>query len=199
MYFQSIKENWFPETKQLESVSAYVELYCHPNYMRLRISPWYLLSLGYSTNNIFLNDPQCRPQVVANWLEFYIPYEGCLTVRQMDLYDLGKCWPTSCHFAKSMRKQLTKNVTSWQMCSKVPDYSRYQSPSKNIVRFGFKAFTFLKKHSNVYIQCKLVVCKEGSANSRCRQGCIRRRKRAANAYHHEEINVMAGPLQLQNA
>ncbi|XP_075697345.1 scavenger receptor cysteine-rich domain-containing protein DMBT1-like [Rhinoderma darwinii] len=83
-------------------------------------------------------------------------------------------------------------------CSRVPDYRTYQSSSSSIVRFGFNAFSFLKKHSNVYIHCTLVVCKEGSANSRCSQGCMHRRKRAADLHQLREVNVLVGPVHLQH-
>ncbi|XP_075207741.1 CUB and zona pellucida-like domain-containing protein 1 [Anomaloglossus baeobatrachus] len=59
-----------------------VRLSCHSDYMEVQISLWYLQSLRYSSDDLFLNDPQCRPQLVANWLQFHIPYDSCLTVKQ---------------------------------------------------------------------------------------------------------------------
>ncbi|XP_063773612.1 deleted in malignant brain tumors 1 protein-like [Pseudophryne corroboree] len=57
-------------------------LSCASHYMEAQISIWYLQSMGYSVNDIFLNDPQCRPQIYGNWLIFYISYDQCGTIRQ---------------------------------------------------------------------------------------------------------------------
>ncbi|XP_040294209.1 deleted in malignant brain tumors 1 protein-like, partial [Bufo bufo] len=61
-----------------------VSLSCYSEYMKARISLSYLQTLEYSSDNIFLNDPQCRPQVVSGWAEFLIPYGRCLTVKQVE-------------------------------------------------------------------------------------------------------------------
>ncbi|KAM4770991.1 scavenger receptor cysteine-rich domain-containing protein DMBT1-like [Rhinophrynus dorsalis] len=62
--------------------SQNVTLLCSSSYMQAKISTWYLQSLGYSANEIYLNDPQCRPQQSGNYLIFYIQYNQCGTVRQ---------------------------------------------------------------------------------------------------------------------
>ncbi|KAM4694270.1 scavenger receptor cysteine-rich domain-containing protein DMBT1-like [Discoglossus pictus] len=59
-----------------------VTLLCTSDYMRAEISVWYLQSLGYSENDIYLNDPQCRPQRYGSWMTYYIYYNQCGTVRQ---------------------------------------------------------------------------------------------------------------------
>uniref|UniRef100_A0A8C5MFI6 CUB and zona pellucida-like domain-containing protein 1 n=1 Tax=Leptobrachium leishanense TaxID=445787 RepID=A0A8C5MFI6_9ANUR len=59
-----------------------VTLSCTSSYMEAQISAVYLQSLGYSANEISLNDPQCRPQIYGSWLIFYIQYNQCGTVRQ---------------------------------------------------------------------------------------------------------------------
>ncbi|XP_040294713.1 deleted in malignant brain tumors 1 protein-like isoform X1 [Bufo bufo] len=271
-----------------------VSLSCYSEYMKARISLSYLQTLEYSSANIFLNDPQCRPQVASGWAEFHIPYGRCLTVKQVEndtITYTNTLFTGSADTIVVYRKKLgltlkcrmyqdtvvegiysaddfikntfiqyglfSANLTffqSWNYiypvnqypyyvalnqhlylqaalltsepdlvvfldtcvaspdefdftrnvyyivrngCGRVPDYRTYPSTSNHIVRIGFNAFSFLKKHSNVYIQCKLVVCKEGSANSRCSQGCIRRHKRAVNSYHHEEVHVVVGPVQLE--
>lgn len=55
--------------------------------MEARIATGYLQSLGFSGNEIFLNDPQCHPQKYGNWLIFYIPYDECGTIRQVRWVD----------------------------------------------------------------------------------------------------------------
>ncbi|KAG9466800.1 hypothetical protein GDO78_016052 [Eleutherodactylus coqui] len=271
-----------------------VSLSCHSDYMKARVSLGYLESLGYSSDDVLLNDPECRPQVVSDWLEFRIPYERCLTVKQVEndtisytntlfthsdntvviyrkklgltlncrlyrdtvvegmysandfiknaiiqygLYSADLTFYYSSRFVnpvydypyyvelnQHLYLQATLNTSDPSLvlfidtcvaspdesdftrnvfyiirdgCVKDPHYRTHQSPSNNMVRFGFNAFTFLKRHSNVYIQCKLVVCKEGSANSRCSQGCVRRHKRAADPYHEEEVHVVAGPVEMK--
>ncbi|XP_075697140.1 scavenger receptor cysteine-rich domain-containing protein DMBT1-like [Rhinoderma darwinii] len=63
--------------------STNVTLSCHSDYMEARVSSRYLESLGYSWNNIFLNDPQCRPKILGDWLEFHIPYQNCFTLKKV--------------------------------------------------------------------------------------------------------------------
>ncbi|CAJ0948453.1 unnamed protein product [Ranitomeya imitator] len=60
-----------------------VTLSCHSDYMVARVSLRYLDSLGYSSDNILLNDPQCRPRILSDCLEFHVPYQSCLTVKQV--------------------------------------------------------------------------------------------------------------------
>ncbi|XP_068111213.1 CUB and zona pellucida-like domain-containing protein 1 [Hyperolius riggenbachi] len=59
-----------------------VTLSCSSDYMEARISVSYLQFLGHSPENLYLNDPQCRPRVSSDWLEFIIPYQKCQTVKQ---------------------------------------------------------------------------------------------------------------------
>ncbi|XP_018429572.1 PREDICTED: deleted in malignant brain tumors 1 protein-like [Nanorana parkeri] len=61
-----------------------VALYCTSDLMEAQVSVQYLQSLGYSTNDVFLNDAKCRPYRSGNWLIFYIPYNQCGTVKQGD-------------------------------------------------------------------------------------------------------------------
>ncbi|KAM3913968.1 scavenger receptor cysteine-rich domain-containing protein DMBT1-like [Leptodactylus fuscus] len=60
-----------------------VTLSCHSDYMEAEISLQYLESLGYSSSNIFLKDPECRPRILGDRLEFHIPYQRCLTSKQV--------------------------------------------------------------------------------------------------------------------
>ncbi|KAM4694269.1 scavenger receptor cysteine-rich domain-containing protein DMBT1-like [Discoglossus pictus] len=59
-----------------------VTLVCSSSFMQVEISVGYLQSLGYSENDLYLNDPQCRPQRYGNWVTHYIYYNQCGTVRQ---------------------------------------------------------------------------------------------------------------------
>ncbi|XP_075207748.1 CUB and zona pellucida-like domain-containing protein 1 [Anomaloglossus baeobatrachus] len=61
-----------------------VSLSCYSDYMVVWVSLSFLQSLEYSPDQVFLNDPQCRPQVVSDWLEFNINYDGCLTIKQVE-------------------------------------------------------------------------------------------------------------------
>ncbi|KAM8924675.1 scavenger receptor cysteine-rich domain-containing protein DMBT1-like [Pelodytes ibericus] len=80
-------------------------------------------------------------------------------------------------------------------CIRAPGFHTHHSFSRSTVRFGFSAFSFLGQHSSVYLHCKLVVCKQYSYPSRCSQGCLTRHKRDVQS-SHEEVYVVAGPLQL---
>ncbi|XP_019411716.1 PREDICTED: deleted in malignant brain tumors 1 protein-like [Crocodylus porosus] len=81
-------------------------------------------------------------------------------------------------------------------CPIDPTYNTYYSPSSNIVRFKFNAFKFLNRHSEVYLQCKMVVCTENDPSSRCYQGCLARYKRDTSSYQ-KKMDVIVGPVQLQ--
>ncbi|XP_073416258.1 scavenger receptor cysteine-rich domain-containing protein DMBT1-like isoform X4 [Dendrobates tinctorius] len=66
----------------ISQTSQNVTLTCTSSYMEAQINIGYLQSLGYSPNDIFLNDPRCHPQNYGNWIVFSIPYDRCGTVRQ---------------------------------------------------------------------------------------------------------------------
>uniref|UniRef100_A0A8C0IXR5 CUB and zona pellucida-like domain-containing protein 1 n=1 Tax=Chelonoidis abingdonii TaxID=106734 RepID=A0A8C0IXR5_CHEAB len=42
----------------------------------------YLLSQGYTAENVSLNDPYCKPKITTNDIIFNIPYNGCGTKRE---------------------------------------------------------------------------------------------------------------------
>ncbi|XP_066506067.1 deleted in malignant brain tumors 1 protein-like [Hoplias malabaricus] len=65
-------------------------------------------------------------------------------------------------------------------------------------QFHFQAFKFLRTHSYVFLQCRVIVCADSDRNSRCKQGCLRRKKRSLqndSAHHTETITL--GPITLQ--
>ncbi|XP_078500101.1 scavenger receptor cysteine-rich domain-containing protein DMBT1-like isoform X20 [Lissotriton helveticus] len=79
-------------------------------------------------------------------------------------------------------------------CVRDSTYQTYESPMDE-ARFSFRAFDFLRYHPNVYLRCKMVVCSINDNSSRCRQGCLMRRKRSPGRYHRE-LEVVVGPIQL---
>ncbi|CAH2250960.1 deleted in malignant brain tumors 1 [Pelobates cultripes] len=271
-----------------------VTLTCTTNYMEARISVWYLQSLGFSSSDIFLNDPQCRPQTYGSWLTFYIYYNQCGTLRQGErdtisysntingynaneiierskklslnlqcqmyqnsmveimyhandviqqnltrygLYNAGLAFYYNPSFTSPVYQypyyvQLDQNLyLQATLHSSDPDlilfvdtcvaspsssdfvtrtydiirngcvrdstYSTYSSPYPYQARFGFRAFGFLQNYSSVYLQCKLTVCQRYNYNSRCYQGCLARRKRAAEQIH-DQITVSLGPFERKN-
>ncbi|XP_069599772.1 scavenger receptor cysteine-rich domain-containing protein DMBT1-like [Ranitomeya imitator] len=272
-----------------------VRLSCYSDYMIVWVSLSYLQSLEYTPDQVFLNDPWCRPQVLADWLEFKTNYHECLTVKQVENDTISytntlvtnsantivthkkklclnvKCrlyqetvvegmyaedaiktktlvqygmyaaeltffqsssfiqpvndYPYNVELNQHLHLQITVHTSDPTMvlfldtcvesanafeftrnvhyiirngCIRVQHYKTYPSPSNNVIRFGYNAFSFSRNQCNVYILCKIVVCSEGNANSRCSQGCARRRKRTTDSLQHKEINVVAGPLHLQH-
>ncbi|XP_056419592.1 deleted in malignant brain tumors 1 protein [Hyla sarda] len=272
-----------------------VTLSCTSSYMEARITVGYLQSLGYSANNIFLNDPQCLPQNYGHWLIFNIPYDACGTIRQGERDTISylntvvgyhtdevivrnrklnlnlRCqmfqntmveimyhadditnqnltqyglYSASLNFYQSptfmypvynypyyvqLNQNLYLQATVYSSdsnltlfvdsCVASPDandfvtqtydlirngcvrdstYVKYPTYSSNQVRFGFRAFGFVRRFSRVYLQCKLTVCQRNSYNSRCYQGCINRRKRALTT-SHDQINVTVGPFILEES
>ncbi|XP_060130789.1 deleted in malignant brain tumors 1 protein-like isoform X2 [Zootoca vivipara] len=68
--------------------------------------------------------------------------------------------------------------------------------SNNNVRFKFNSFKFLYEHNQIYLQCKLVVCKAYDYSSRCYQGCLTRRKRETDNLQ-DKVDVVVGPVKLR--
>uniref|UniRef100_A0A8C3F0Q7 Scavenger receptor cysteine-rich domain-containing protein DMBT1 n=1 Tax=Chrysemys picta bellii TaxID=8478 RepID=A0A8C3F0Q7_CHRPI len=57
-------------------------LLCLPEYMHAVVKRAYLLSQGYTAENVRLNDPYCKPKITTNDIIFNIPYNGCGTRRE---------------------------------------------------------------------------------------------------------------------
>ncbi|NXF98366.1 DMBT1 protein, partial [Eubucco bourcierii] len=81
-------------------------------------------------------------------------------------------------------------------CIKDPTYSSYYSPQSTTARFAFNAFSFVSRYPAVYLQCQLVVCRYHDYSSRCYQGCVSRFRRNTDS-SHETVNVVVGPIKLQ--
>ncbi|KAL0169878.1 hypothetical protein M9458_034474, partial [Cirrhinus mrigala] len=61
----------------------------------------------------------------------------------------------------------------------------------------FRAFKFLRTHAYVFLQCKVIICPDNDYNSRCRQGCLSRRKRSLDSSTYHTNTVMLGPIKLK--
>ncbi|XP_064320553.1 deleted in malignant brain tumors 1 protein [Phalacrocorax carbo] len=81
-------------------------------------------------------------------------------------------------------------------CARDSSYTTYYSPYSHFARFKFNAFEFISRHTLVYLQCELVVCRFGDYSSHCYQGCINRSKRDTSSTE-EKVKVSIGPLQLR--
>ncbi|XP_069468092.1 deleted in malignant brain tumors 1 protein-like isoform X2 [Ambystoma mexicanum] len=80
-------------------------------------------------------------------------------------------------------------------CVRDSTYQTYFSPSADSVRFSFRAFSFVRPGSSVYLRCKMVICSGLDYSSRCRQGCLRRSRRSLGP-EHQETEVIVGPIIL---
>ncbi|KAA0711068.1 Deleted in malignant brain tumors 1 protein Hensin [Triplophysa tibetana] len=81
-------------------------------------------------------------------------------------------------------------------CPRDNTYVSYTSGQFDYARFSFKGFEFLRTHAYVYLQCKVIICPESDANSRCRRGCQKRRRRSLETNHHTNT-VILGPIKLR--
>ncbi|XP_065602454.1 deleted in malignant brain tumors 1 protein-like isoform X2 [Cyrtonyx montezumae] len=81
-------------------------------------------------------------------------------------------------------------------CIKDPTYSSYYSPSPSVIRFAFNAFSFVNRYPSVYLQCELVVCRDGDYSSRCYQGCMSRFRRSVGS-SQGKVSAVIGPVQLR--
>uniref|UniRef100_A0A6J0SDQ3 Scavenger receptor cysteine-rich domain-containing protein DMBT1 n=1 Tax=Pogona vitticeps TaxID=103695 RepID=A0A6J0SDQ3_9SAUR len=81
-------------------------------------------------------------------------------------------------------------------CTQDSTYRSLHSPRNNEARFQFNSFKFLNQYNEVYLQCKLVVCRADDLSSRCYQECLTRRKRDVGE-PQEKVEVVVGPIKLQ--
>ncbi|KAJ8391790.1 hypothetical protein AAFF_G00085620 [Aldrovandia affinis] len=81
-------------------------------------------------------------------------------------------------------------------CRQDSSYYAYASGNREVAQFRFQAFQFLRTHNNVYLQCKVIICKAHDYNSRCTQGCRSRVARDLQSdSEHETATVILGPIQ----
>ncbi|RXN29839.1 deleted in malignant brain tumors 1 -like protein [Labeo rohita] len=82
-------------------------------------------------------------------------------------------------------------------CARDSTYYSYTSGYHYYARFRFQAFKFLRTQAYVYLQCKVIICPDNDYNSRCRQGCLSRRKRSLDSSTYHTNTVMLGPIKLK--
>ncbi|XP_073683452.1 scavenger receptor cysteine-rich domain-containing protein DMBT1-like isoform X2 [Garra rufa] len=82
-------------------------------------------------------------------------------------------------------------------CARDNTYYSYTSGHYYYARFRFQAFKFLRTHAYVFLQCKVIICPDNDYNSRCRQGCLSRRKRSLDSSTYHTNTVTLGPIKLK--
>lgn len=80
---------------------------------------------------------------------------------------------------------------SFLRCVRDPTYMSYLSPDRRIVQFRFRAPSFIRRYSSVYLQCKMVVCDRYDYSSRCYQGCLARGKRSTRDVDERLVTVVS--------
>ncbi|NXG31366.1 DMBT1 protein, partial [Dromaius novaehollandiae] len=65
-------------------------------------------------------------------------------------------------------------------CIRDPTYTNYYSLDKKTVQFKFRPRSFPRRHSAIYLQCKMAVCNKYNYFSRCYQGCMTRGKKGTS-------------------
>ncbi|XP_013358475.1 PREDICTED: deleted in malignant brain tumors 1 protein [Chinchilla lanigera] len=90
-----------------------------------------------------------------------------------------------------------------QGCIKDNTYVNLHSPQKNVAQFKFNAFSVLDSYDVVYLQCKIIMCRERDYSSRCSQGCAERKRRDADPLEPKEEQTehfqIVGPLEIHKA
>ncbi|XP_051578458.1 deleted in malignant brain tumors 1 protein-like [Myxocyprinus asiaticus] len=81
-------------------------------------------------------------------------------------------------------------------CARDSTYYSYTNGQHYFAQFHFQAFKFLRTHAYVYLQCKVIICPDNDYNSRCRQGCRKRRRRSLDTTYHTNT-VILGPIKLK--
>ncbi|XP_035255591.1 deleted in malignant brain tumors 1 protein isoform X4 [Anguilla anguilla] len=84
-------------------------------------------------------------------------------------------------------------------CKRDSSYYEYSSGSREVAQFRFQAFAFLRSHAEVYLQCKVAICRANDYSSRCSQGCRTRKARSLrSAANDEAATILLGPIQLRD-
>ncbi|XP_064173128.1 deleted in malignant brain tumors 1 protein-like isoform X2 [Anguilla rostrata] len=84
-------------------------------------------------------------------------------------------------------------------CKRDSSYYEYSSGSREVAQFRFQAFAFLRSHAEVYLQCKVAICRANDYSSRCSQGCRTRKARSLrSAANGETATILLGPIQLRD-
>ncbi|XP_038141380.1 deleted in malignant brain tumors 1 protein-like isoform X3 [Cyprinodon tularosa] len=100
-------------TSSLKSSSGSVD--CSSGNMNIVINRAYLNSLGYDSNNLYLNDPYCRPQISSDNLVFNFPLNTCGNIKQfvngrIVYSNFLRAWPST-HGEITRQSYLKMNVS----------------------------------------------------------------------------------------
>ena len=71
----------------------------------------------------------------------------------------------------------------------------YQYEKKAEQFFNLAAFRFKEEYDDVYIHCKLTVCRTDDAGSRCDKGCGENGRRRRSTEEDMSAELYVGPLQ----
>ncbi|CAH2322793.1 Hypothetical predicted protein [Pelobates cultripes] len=155
-----VLESWCSST-DIERVwnkdSSSVTLSCFTNFMEAQISLSYLQSMGYSPETVFLNDPKCRPRVISGWLEFHVPYQGCLTVEQTETDTIrytNKLWAYAAEpvITHSKKLSLTLKCEMYQEAMVDTIYHADDTIENTLTQYGLFStnLTFFQSASFLY-------------------------------------------------
>ena len=75
---------------------------------------------------------------------------------------------------------------------------KYNYGEKSQHFFSVSAFRFKEGYDDVFIHCKLTVCRDGDTDSRCARGCEGARRRRSLKEDDLSANLYIGPLKLTN-
>ncbi|CAJ0966264.1 unnamed protein product [Ranitomeya imitator] len=134
-----------------------VRLSCYSDYMIVWVSLSYLQSLEYTPDQVFLNDPWCRPQVLADWLEFKTNYHECLTVKQVEndtISYTNTLVTNSANTIVTHKKKLCLNVKCRLYQETVVEgmYAEDAIKTKTLVQYGMYAAELTFFQSSSFIQ-----------------------------------------------
>ncbi|XP_063048657.1 deleted in malignant brain tumors 1 protein-like [Engraulis encrasicolus] len=83
-------------------------------------------------------------------------------------------------------------------CPRDDSYRVHTTGTQPYATFEIRAFKFLRTHDTVYLQCKVLICPANDYNSRCRQGCQRRKARSLASPGHHTDTLVLGPIKLRD-
>lgn len=75
---------------------------------------------------------------------------------------------------------------------------KYTYEQKSEQFFSVAAFRFKEGYDDVFIHCKLTVCREDDSGSRCARGCEGGRRRRSINEEDVSVRLTIGPMKLTN-
>ncbi|XP_041363776.1 deleted in malignant brain tumors 1 protein-like [Gigantopelta aegis] len=105
------------------------------------------------------------------------------------------CWATSTSDSPDHSIETAGYFLIQNRCPADPTTKYIQADSQNKLRFLFKTFEYIRKQSEVYIVCNLLVCNKTDQSARCTTDCDTGNRQSRSVDQSaSDLQVVQGPL-----